>query len=96
LYRPESLEEEGFVHASYREQVLDVANNLFAGETGLVILCIDPSRVTVPIQEDLVEFPEGTESRHPHMYGPLNLDAVVRVLPFPPQPDGTFTLPAEL
>jgi uncharacterized protein (DUF952 family) len=96
VYRPESLEEDGFIHAGYKEQLLDVANILFAGETGLVVLCIEPSRVTVPIREDLVEFPEGVESLHPHFYGPLNLDAVVRVVAFPPRSDGTFSLPAEL
>jgi uncharacterized protein (DUF952 family) len=96
VYRPGSLQEEGFIHAAYKEQVLDVANILFAGETGLVLLCIEPSRVTTPIRHDLVEFPEGTESLHPHFYGPLNLGAVVRVMPFPPQSDGTFSLPANL
>jgi uncharacterized protein (DUF952 family) len=96
VYRPESLEEDGFIHAGYREQLLDVANILFAGEEGLVVLCIEPSRVTAPIREDLVEFPEGVESRHPHFYGPLNLDAVVRVVALPPRSDGTFSMPAEL
>ena len=96
VYRPESLEEDGFIHAAYKEQILDVANILFAGEEGLVVLCIDPARVTAPIREDLVEFPEGVESLHPHFYGPLNVDAVVRVVALPPRPDGSFSLPAEL
>lgn len=95
-YSPESLEEDGFIHAGYKEQILDVANILFPGEAGLVVLCIEPSRVTVPIREDLVEFPEGVESLHPHFYGPLNLDSVVQVVALPPRSDGTFSLPAEL
>jgi uncharacterized protein (DUF952 family) len=61
-----------------------------------VMLCIEPSRVTVPIREDLVQFPEGIESLHPHFYGPLNVDAVVRVVALPPNRDGSFSLPAEL
>jgi uncharacterized protein (DUF952 family) len=96
VYSPESLEEDGFIHAGYREQILDVANILFAGEEGLVVLCIEPSRVKVPIREDLVEFPEGVESLHPHFYEPLNVDAVVQVLALRPRPDGSFSLPAEL
>lgn len=47
VYSPDSLADEGFNHAGYREQILDVANILFAGEQGLVVLCIEPSRVTV-------------------------------------------------
>jgi len=96
VYSPGSLEEDGFIHAGYKEQLLDVANILFAGEEGLVVLCIEPSRVTAPIREDLVEFPEGVESLHPHFYGPLNIDAVVQVVALPPRPDGSFSLPAEL
>jgi uncharacterized protein (DUF952 family) len=95
-YRPESLDEDGFIHAAYKEQIHDVANLLFAGEEGLVVLCIEPSRVTAPIREDLVEFPEGVESLHPHFYGPLNVDAVVQVVALPPRPDGSFSLPGEL
>ena len=92
----ESLEEDGFIHAGYKEQLLDVANILFEGEEGLVVLCIEPSLVTAPIREDLVEFPEGVESLHPHFYGPLNVDAVVQVVALPPRQDGSFSLPAEL
>jgi len=96
VYRPASLTEDGFIHAGYADQVLDVANGLFPGAQGLVILVIDPARVTTAIREDVVEFPPGTVARHPHFYGPLNVDAVVRVVDFPPQADGTFRLPPGL
>ncbi|MFS4461214.1 DUF952 domain-containing protein [Bdellovibrio sp. HCB2-146] len=33
---------------------------------------------------------------YPHIYGPVNLDSVLRVIPFPPREDGTFALPSEL
>ena len=75
VYRPDSLSAEGFIHAGFRTQILDVANILYRGEHGLVVLCIDPARVTAEIREDLVEFPQGHESRHPHFYGPLLIGA---------------------
>jgi uncharacterized protein (DUF952 family) len=39
------------------------------------------------------ESPAGGDERFPHIYGPLNLDAVTQVLPFEPSDDGLFSLP---
>jgi uncharacterized protein (DUF952 family) len=40
-YRAASLNDQGFIHCSTPEQVVRVANFLFAGQRGLVLLCID-------------------------------------------------------
>jgi uncharacterized protein (DUF952 family) len=96
LYRPDSLLTDGFIHAGYAGQVGDVADNLFRGERGLVLLYIDPQRVQAEVREDEVDFPPGHLSLHPHIYGPLNTDAVIGVVDFPPDDDGTFTVPADL
>jgi uncharacterized protein (DUF952 family) len=88
-YRGDTLDAEGFIHSSTREQVLRVADARFRGRRGLVLLCIDPALVRAEIRYE----PSGGE-RFPHLYGPLNLEAVVRVVPFEPQADGTFRLPA--
>jgi uncharacterized protein (DUF952 family) len=54
----------------------------------LVLLCIDAGRVESEIRYD------GTEGeKYPHIYGPLNVDAVVKALDFRPRNDGKFTLP---
>jgi uncharacterized protein (DUF952 family) len=95
-YEPGSLAEDGFIHAGYRAQLLDVANILYRGEPGLVVLCIDPGRAAPPLREDLVEFPEGRIEAHPHFYGPLNPDSVFQVVALPPEPDGSFRLPPDL
>jgi uncharacterized protein (DUF952 family) len=91
-YRGDTLDTEGFIHSSEAHQVLGVANVIFRGRTDLVLLCVDTARVRAPVRYDAA--PNG--QRYPHIYGPLNVDAVVRVLAFPPNPDGTFTLPPEV
>ncbi len=92
-YRAASLELEGFMHCSTVEQVLIPANERFQGQEGLVLLCIDPCRVTAPI---VYEDCYASGRSFPHIYGPLNVDAVTAVVPFPPQADGRFLLPPEL
>ena len=89
VYRGDTLDTEGFIHCSTRDQVLEVADARFRGRQDLVLLCIDSSRVQAPIQYDTVE----AGARFPHIYGPLNADAVIKTLPFPPRPDGRFALP---
>ncbi|HZD10194.1 MAG TPA: DUF952 domain-containing protein [Candidatus Binatia bacterium] len=92
-YETESLRDEGFIHCSTRRQVIGVANSTFHAERGLVLLAIDADRVQGEIRyEDCYE----TGQKFPHIYGPLNLDAVVQVLPLVPDTDGNFSLPAGL
>lgn len=86
-----SLAEEGFIHASQATQVAEVANGLYRGVPGeLVLLVIDPDRVRAEIRYEHVP---GADAPFPHIYGPLNPDAVVATRPFRPAPDGTFTFP---
>lgn len=90
VYRGDTLASEGFIHCSTSQQVVTVANTFYRGQAGLVLLRIDPALVAPEIRWE-----EGAPGqRFPHIYGPLNLDAVVAVIDFPPQPDGTFVLPA--
>lgn len=92
-YRADSLEMEGFIHCSTAEQVIGVANERFHGRAGLVLLCIAPAHLDAAlIYEDCYE----TGQLFPHIYGPLNLNAVAAVVDFPPGADGNFTLPVEV
>ncbi len=89
-YTADSLDSEGFIHCSTPEQVLIPANEHFRGQTDLLLLCIDPTRLAAPlVYEDCYQ----TGMTFPHIYGPLNIDAVRQVLDFPPQADGLFVLP---
>ncbi len=88
-YTADSLATEGFIHCSERHQVVWVANQRFRGRQDLVLLRIDPARLTAEvIRENL----EGGEQLFPHVYGAIPTDAVVEVVPFRPGADGGFSL----
>ena len=92
-YEAESLAGDGFIHCSTAAQVLIPANQIYRGQSDLVLLCMDPALITAPIvYEDCYE--SGHE--FPHVYGPINLEAVLQVLEFPPDADGSFSLPPEI
>jgi uncharacterized protein (DUF952 family) len=75
-----SLAEEGFIHASRGGQVAGVAAAFYAAvDEPLVLLEIDPGRVGCEIR---LEVPAGGDEAFPHIYGPLDVSAVVRVTPY--------------
>jgi uncharacterized protein (DUF952 family) len=89
-YIAPSLVQEGFIHASTGEQVAGTANLFFKEQTGLVLLVIETGRLQSEVRFDAVQT-HGTEQFFPHIYGPINLDAVDSVLDFSPNADGSFT-----
>jgi len=91
-YRPASLDSEGFIHCSSPDQVIEVADYVFRGQRGLVLLVIDPDRVKSPIRSE----DAGNGQRYPHIYGPLDASAVLAVEAFEPGASGTFRLPDRL
>lgn len=78
-YRPVSLRVEGFIHLSTRMHVPDTLIRFFAGHTGLVMLSVEVARLQAELRYDPAD-----GQFFPHLYGPLNLDAVVDVLPIAP------------
>jgi uncharacterized protein (DUF952 family) len=92
-YTPPAFATEGFIHCCQFEQLVAVGQRYFRGQMGLVVLCIDPAQVTAPLQ---YEAGAGRDELFPHLYGPLNLEAVHRVVPFLPRTDGTFAVPRDL
>ncbi|MBI1259496.1 MAG: DUF952 domain-containing protein [Chloroflexi bacterium] len=90
-YRADSLAAQGFIHFSLPEQVVGTANRFYAGQTSLALLVVDPAKLQAELRyEPPAEAPESSE-RFPHLYGALNLDAVVRVVDFPPDADGHWS-----
>jgi glutathione S-transferase len=82
-----TLAEVGFIHCSSAAQVAHAANRYYRETTGLLLLTIDADRLRAPLRYDAV--PDADEP-YPHVYGPLNIDAVVRVEPYAAGPDGAF------
>ncbi len=91
VYRSETFPTEGFIHCSTSDQVVQVANIRFRGQRGLVLLGIDTERVSADIRYENLE---GGEQMFPHIYGEINIDAVMRVWEFEPGGDGYFSLPS--
>lgn len=91
-YADKSLETEGFIHCSYPHQLLQVANKHFKGIDNLLILRIDCSQLKCNVvDEDL----SGLNEVYPHIYGSINIDAVVDTLKFQFDLNGNFTLPGQ-
>lgn len=73
-YRPRSLEQEGFVHFSYRDQVARTANARFRDRDDLLVIEVDPARLADKVvDEDLY----GSDEEFPHVYGPIPTAAAV-------------------
>jgi uncharacterized protein (DUF952 family) len=91
-HRPASLASDGFVHLARGSQVIQVLQHFFAGRDGLVLLAIDPARLThelkfeaaAPVGTQPVTDEEGDAGdSFPHVYGPLNLEAIADAVRLP-------------
>ena len=77
FYEAASLPVEGFIHASADErQVQGVLQRYFAGQSDLVRLTIDTDKLTHELKWELAP---SVGEEFPHIYGPLNLEAVVGI-----------------
>ena len=89
-HRPKSLEVSGFVHLSTPEQVHLPANRLYVGRTDLVLLRIDPARLTAPVRWEPGVATDPDAMVFPHLYGALPVDAVINVTFYRPDEHGRF------
>ena len=90
-YAPASLAEEGFIHASQADQLERLKRNgMFTADTDWTVLTIDPLKVQAEIRYEPGGVHPGAdppgvtsppEELFPHIYGPLNTDAVVNAVP---------------
>ncbi len=73
-----SLEQVGFIHLSWQEQVQDTFDRFYADAGAVLSLRIDPKLVSAPLRADAIH----TGVLFPHLYGPLPIASVVEVSPF--------------
>ena len=90
-YAGDTLYTEGFIHCSTPEQVIAVANRIARNWEDAVLLWIDEDKVGAKI---VYENLEGGEMLFPHIYGPLNSDAVIGVSPFLKNENDEYILPS--
>ena len=76
-YVAPSLKEEGFIHCSELSQVEDIRSRFYAGVQDLVLLTIDTEKLRSQL---IFEWSPSVQNTFPHIYGPINLDAVVDVV----------------
>ena len=90
-YESETFSVEKFIHLSTFEQVQGTLNNYFVGKPHLLLLHLDIDALTAETRFE--DVPHG--GTFPHLYGRLNKSAITKVEDLFPNPDGTFTFPAE-
>ena len=90
-YRTASLDTEGFIHCAFGPQVAAAANRFYAPAPALQVIQLDPGRLTSPVR---VEPPSPTSAhKYPHVYGPIQRSAVVRIHALARDDDGRWVFP---
>ena len=70
-----TLEQVGFIHCSWQEQVTATFERFYADAGEVLLLEIDPAAVNAPLRADAIP----TGDLFPHLYGALPLEAVCSV-----------------
>lgn len=86
LYRPEAFSADGFIHCTNGlDQLVIVANMFYTGDLrSFLVLALDVCRITSEVRYD------DPDELFPHIYGPLNMDAVIDQTTIKRSADGTF------
>ena len=81
--------------------MVDVANKYYSGTHNMVLLNIDPTKLTSQLKFEPPAHIDGSpalphEPLFPHIYGPINLEAISEVIDFPCRSNGEFVAPPQL
>lgn len=92
-YFPKSLEQDGFTHCSSLKQVCKVANYIYPKESGIILLVIETSKLdSKVVWEDLYNLNE----EYPHIYGPINISSIIKVVDLKLNKHNEFELPKNI
>lgn len=90
FYKTNSLTREGYIHCSFENQVLKVANTFHKGQKDLLVLCIDDKKIKNIVRvEDLFNLNEN----YPHVYDELPKNAIEKVVELKVSDTGDFIKP---
>ncbi|MHB1090321.1 MAG: GNAT family N-acetyltransferase [Ilumatobacteraceae bacterium] len=100
-YTHPSLETEGFIHCSTLHQLTSVANKYYLNTSEVIVLVIDPERLTSHVRWEAPRYPDGTPAEpvhllYPHIYGEINSDAVIDIVDMARDTSGRYRLPARM
>ena len=90
-YVPPRFASDGFIHLSEERQWFRTAQRFYRGTPDLVLLVIEESRLEAAVRREPAD-----GELFPHLYGRLNLDAVVSVYDLPLNASGEVLAPATL
>jgi uncharacterized protein (DUF952 family) len=87
FYQPEAYDQDGFIHLTLgTDPLLAVANLFYTGDTrDLKVLVLDLNRIQSPVKY------QDPGQIYPHIYGLLNIDAVIGELKIDRTASGEFT-----
>jgi uncharacterized protein (DUF952 family) len=80
---------DGFIHFSTGEQAAETAAKWFAGQRDLVLVAVDADTLGDKLKWE----PSRGGALFPHLYGPLDVKAVLRVDPLPLDASGRHMFP---
>ena len=83
---------DGYIHFSTAAQVRETAVKHFSGEADLLLIGVDPGRLGGALKWE----PSRGGQLFPHLYGPLDLGAVIFAEALPVGPSGFHIFPASI
>lgn len=83
---------DGYIHFSSKFQVIETAAKHFSGQNDLMLIAINVSYLGDALKWE----PSRGGALFPHLYGALQMDAVLSATPLPIGPDGAHLFPDEV